>query len=228
MILLGKTVLYFTMTDILSIFPLNFVMSISATNARNPSKCTRQGNDSGSAAVGGSAANGFAVGSGSTTPSNAAGNTNQAGNTSPLKAALVLKVNFIEALPIASRPFLTPLAEFILREFACLFYAGEKAKESKSDPSYVSSSVKKLEIILQAMPEVQESQGFKTLRNNLTVDLEIICAMVMQNYVLKVNDMNVKAKRERDIVPPSANGYVGWPKHSSCSMVSTTTMKMLQ
>ncbi len=42
----------------------------------------------------------------------------------------------------------------------------------KSDPSYVLSSVKKLEIVLQAMPEVQESQGFKTLHNNLTLDLE--------------------------------------------------------
>jgi hypothetical protein len=102
------------------------------------------------------------------------------GNTSPLKAALVLKVNFIELLPIASHPFLTPLAESILCKFACLFYAEEKAKETKSDPSYISSSVKKLEIVLQAMPEVQECQGFKTLCNNLTVDLERICAMIMQ------------------------------------------------
>ncbi len=103
-------------------------MSRSTTNARNPLKCTWRGNDSGSAAVGGSAANGFAIGGGSAAPSNAAGNTNQAGNTSPLKAALVLKVNFIELLPIASCPFLTPLAESILREFACLFYTEEKAK----------------------------------------------------------------------------------------------------
>jgi hypothetical protein len=109
----------------------------------------------------------------------------------------VLKVNFIELLPIASRLLLTPLAESVLREFACLFYAEEKAKETKSDPSYVLSSVNKLEIVLQAMPEVHESQGFKTLRNNLTVDLEKNCAMIMQNYVLKVDDMNVEAKRKR-------------------------------
>jgi hypothetical protein len=190
-------VLYFTTTDILSISPLNFVMSGSATKARNPSKRTQRGNDSSSAAVGGSAANGFAVGGGSAAPSNAAGNTNQAGNTSPLKAALVLKVNFIELLPIASRPFPTPLAKSILREFACLFYAEEKAKETKSDPSYVLSSVKKVEIVLQAMPELQESQGFKTLRKNLAMDLEKNSAMIMQNYVLKVDTMNVKAKRER-------------------------------
>jgi hypothetical protein len=128
-ILLGKTVLYFTTTDILSLFPLNFVMSGFTNNARNPSKRTRQGNDSGSTAVSGGATNGFAVGGGSAAPSNAAGYTNQAGNTSPLTAALVLKVNFIELLPIASRPFLTPLAESILRKFACLFYTEEMAKE---------------------------------------------------------------------------------------------------
>jgi hypothetical protein len=86
----------------------------------------------------------------------------------------VLKVNFIESLPIASHPFLTPLAESSLREFACLFYAEEKAKETKLHPSYVSSSVKKLEIVLQAIPQVQESQGFKPLCNDLSMDLEKI------------------------------------------------------
>jgi hypothetical protein len=86
----------------------------------------------------------------------------------------VLKVDFIELLSIASHQFLTPLAKSALRKCACLFYAEEKAKKTKSDPSYISNSVKKLEIILQAMPEVQESQGFKTLRNNLTMDLEKI------------------------------------------------------
>jgi hypothetical protein len=109
----------------------------------------------------------------------------------------VLKVNFIELLPIVAHLFLSPLAKSILRKFACLFYAEEKAKETKFDPSYVSSSVKKLEIVLQAMPEVQESQGFKTLHDNLTMDLEKNCAMIMQNFVLKVDDMNVEAKRER-------------------------------
>jgi hypothetical protein len=47
------------------------------------------------------------------------------------------------------------------------------------------------------MPEVQESQGFKTLRNNLTADLEIFRAKITKEYVLKANDMNVEAKRTR-------------------------------
>jgi hypothetical protein len=54
---------------------------------------------------------------------------------SPLLAALVLKVTFIELLSNASRLFLTALAESALREFACLFYAEEKLKEMKSNPN---------------------------------------------------------------------------------------------
>ena len=147
-------------------------MSESAT-VRSPSKRTRRNNDSGSAAViGGFAANGSAVGGGSAASLDAAGNTISEGTLSPLKAALVPTATLIESLPIASRPFLTPLAESVLREFAALFYAEEKANETKSDPNYVSSSAKKLNIVLQAMPEVQESQGFKTLRGDLTAELE--------------------------------------------------------
>jgi hypothetical protein len=145
-------------------------MSGSATDQANPSKRSQRANDSGFAAVGGFAANGSAVaGSFAATP-NAAGITKKEGSISPLSAALVLKATFIELLPKASRPFLTPLAESALREFASHFYAEEKAKETKSDPNYVPSSAKKLGIVLQAMPEVQESQGFKALRNNLTAD----------------------------------------------------------
>jgi len=172
-------------------------MSGSATVRVSPSKRSRRSNDNGSAAVGGSAANGSAVGGGSAATPDAAGNTKKVATVSPLSAALVLKVTFIESLPIASRPFLTPLAESALREFACLFYAEEKVKETKSNPNYVSSSAKKLGIVLQAMPEVQASQGFKALRNNLTADLEKFQEMITQEYVLKANDLNVEAKRTR-------------------------------
>ena len=109
----------------------------------------------------------------------------------------MLKVTFIELLPIASRPFLTPHAESILREFACLIYAEEKVRETKPDPNYVLSSAKKLGIVLQAMPKVQESQGFKTLRSDLAADLEKFCAHITKEYVLKANNMNVEAKRTR-------------------------------
>ncbi len=45
------------------------------------------------------------------------------------------------------------------------------------------------------MPEVHKSQGFKTLRNNLTVDIEKYRAMITQEYVLNAKDLNVEAKR---------------------------------
>ena len=172
-------------------------MSDFATR-RSPSKRTRRNNDSGcAAAIGGSAANGSAVGGSSAASLDTAGNINSDGILSPLKAALMLKATSLESLPIASRPFLIPLAESVLREFATLFYAEDKAIETKSDPNYVSSSAKKLNIVLQAMPEVQESQGFKTLRSDLTADLEAFRAKITKDYVLKANDMNVEAKRTR-------------------------------
>jgi hypothetical protein len=143
---------------------------------------------------------------------------------SPLSAALVLKVNFIESLPLASHPFLTSLTESALRKFACHFYAEKKAKEAKSDPNYVSNSAKKLRIVLQAMPEVQESQGFKALRNDLAAELEKFRLMITQEYVLKANNLNVDAKKEGTMLP-SADGFEALPKHSLRSRISTTIMK---
>jgi hypothetical protein len=114
-------------------------MSRSVTMNTNPSKCSRRvpEEDGGCATAGGSAAR-----------ADTAGNTTSVLSISPLKAALVLKVTFIEPLPIASCSFLTPLAKSALRKFAAFFYADEKAKETKSDPSYVLSSAKKLGIVL--------------------------------------------------------------------------------
>jgi hypothetical protein len=102
----------------------------SATIQENPSKHNQRSKDSGFAAVGGSTANGSAVDGSFATTLNAAGNTKKAEAISPLAAALVLKVNFIELLPFVSRRFLTPLAESTLCKFACHFYAEEKVKET--------------------------------------------------------------------------------------------------
>jgi hypothetical protein len=172
-------------------------MSGSTTVQASPSKGNWRSNDSGFAAVGGSAANSSAVDGGFTTTPNAAGNTKKVETISSLSAALVLKVSFIDLLPFVSCLFLTPLAESALCKFACHFYAEEKAKETKSNPNYVSNSAKKLGIVLQAMPEVQESQGFKALRNDLAAELEKFRVMIMQEYILKANNLNVNAKQGR-------------------------------
>jgi len=47
------------------------------------------------------------------------------------------------------------------------------------------------------MPEVQESQDFKTLHSDLAMDLEKFCTHITKEYVLKANNMNVKVKRTR-------------------------------
>jgi hypothetical protein len=47
------------------------------------------------------------------------------------------------------------------------------------------------------MPEVQESQGFKTLRKELTADLEKFRSMITKEYILKVSDLNVATKKMR-------------------------------
>jgi hypothetical protein len=172
-------------------------MSGSTTVQESSSKCNWRSNDSSFAAVGDSAANGSAVDGGFAATPDAAENTKKMETISQLSVALVLKVNFIKLLPIASCPFLTPLAESALCGFASHFYGEEKAKEMKCDPKYISSSATKLGTILQAMPEVQESQGFKALRNDLTTELEKFGAMITQEYDLRANDLNVDAKRGR-------------------------------
>jgi hypothetical protein len=104
-------------------------MSGSATIRANPSKRNQRSHDSGFAAVDGSATNGSAVDGGFAATPDAAGNTKKVETISLLSAALVLKGNFIELLPFALRPFLNPLAESALSEFACHFYAEKKQRK---------------------------------------------------------------------------------------------------
>ena len=150
-------------------------MSEDATAQRNSSKRTRRSTEGGgcAAASGGRAAGSATAASGGGCAANQAGSTKQAGNTtSPLAAALVLKDKFIESLHIMSQPFLQPLATSVLSKFATAYYADEKHKETKSDQNYVSKAVKALGFPLQGLPEVEQSEGFKALCNDFTIDLK--------------------------------------------------------
>ena len=109
----------------------------------------------------------------------------------------MLKDKFIESLHIMSQPFLQPLATSVLSKFATAYYADEKHKETKSDQNYVSKAVKALGFPLQGLPEVEQSEGFKALRNDFTIDLEKFRMSIMQNYVFPVNDLNVEAKKNQ-------------------------------
>ena len=122
-------------------------MSRSATTPNNARRS--RGNIS-STYVGGSA-----VGGGSAAPGKNAGNTNEVVTVSPLKAALVSQKVGLVSLPEASTPFLTPIAEKCLKEFATLFYPENKAKGTKSDPNHVVSSARKLSVVLEAEASVQ-------------------------------------------------------------------------
>ena len=85
----------------------------------------------------------------------------------------------------------------MLSKFATAYYAEAKHNETKLDQNYVSKSVKGLGFLLEGLPEVEQSEGFKALRNDFTIDLEKFRMSIMQNYVFPVNDMNVKAKRHQ-------------------------------
>jgi hypothetical protein len=129
---------------------------------------------------------------------NPTGSTKQAGSTtSPLAAALVLKDKYIKSLYQMSQPFLTPLATSVLSKFATAYYADKKHKETKSDQNYISKAVKVLGFPLQGLPEVEQSKGFKALRNDFTIDLEKFRKSIMQNYIFKVKDLNVEAKKHQ-------------------------------
>jgi hypothetical protein len=76
------------------------------------------------------------------------------------------------SLHIMSQPFLQPLSTSVLSKFATAYYAEAKHNETKSDQNYVSKSVKGLGFLLQGLPKVEQSEGFKALCNDFTIDLE--------------------------------------------------------
>jgi hypothetical protein len=79
--------------------------------------------------------------------------------------------------------------------------------ETKSTLNYVASFAKKLSVVLQISSDVQESQAFKTLCDDLTLRLEEFHVEITQDYVIKAANITVAAKKTK-IMPPSANGFV--------------------
>ena len=103
------------------------------------------------------------------------------------------------SLHLMSQPFLQPLSTSVLSKFATAYYAEAKHNETRSDQNYVSESVKGLGFLLQGLPEVEQSEGFKALRNDFTIDLEKFRMSIInyEKYVFPLNDLNVEAKRHR-------------------------------
>ena len=87
-----------------------------------------------------------------------------------------------------------PDSKKTLHEFTIYLYAKEKANETKSNLNYVASSTRKLNIVLLTESNEQESQAFKTLRDELTARLEKFRIEITQDFVIKAADITVDAK----------------------------------
>jgi hypothetical protein len=69
--------------------------------------------------------------------------------------------------------------------------------ETKSTLNYVASFAKKLSVVLQISSDVQESQAFKTLRDDLTARMEEIRVEISTEYILKAVEITLSAKRNK-------------------------------
>ena len=70
-------------------------------------------------------------------------------------------------------------------------------KGTKSNPNYVASSARKLNIVLSTKSNEQESQAFKTLRDDLTARLEEFRIEITQDFVIKAADITVAVKKTK-------------------------------
>ena len=136
-------------------------MSGLATSHSTSSKRARKSN--------GTTNDGSAVISGSATPSKPTGTTaNEVKTTSPLNAALAEMKEGIESLPTVSQPLLHAQASKIIRLGVDHYHYGKRLEEAKSNPNYVSTSVKGINFELQVDADAQDGEAFKTIRNDLT------------------------------------------------------------
>jgi len=69
--------------------------------------------------------------------------------------------------------------------------------ETKSTENYVASSARKLNIELTSDTEVQKSQAFTTLRDELSARLEEIRVKILTNFIAKAAELTLSAKLTR-------------------------------
>ena len=166
-------------------------MSGLATSHSTPSKRARKSN--------GTTNDGSAVTGGSATPSKPTGTTaiNEKKTTSPLNAALAEMKEGIESLPTVSQPLLLAQASKIIRLGVDHYHYGKKLEEAKSNPNYVSTSVKGINFELQVDADAQDGEAFKTIRNDLTAALEECRIEMTHKFVLPAQELTLEAKGKR-------------------------------
>ena len=87
----------------------------------------------------------------------------ESGDNLPTLSSYGVEGKLHQVAPICLTSFSHP-PSWVRSTRVCLWLlCRRKSKGKKSNPNYVSNSAKKLGIVLQAMPEVQESQGFKAV-----------------------------------------------------------------
>ena len=165
-------------------------MSGLATSHSTSSKRARNSN--------GTTNDGSAVISGSATPSKPTGTTaNEVKTTSPLNAALAEMKEGIESLPTVSQPLLHAQASKIIRLGVDHYHYGKRLAEAKSNPNYVSTSVKGINFELQVDADAQDGEAFKTIRNELTAALEECRVQMTHKFVLPAQELTLEAKGKR-------------------------------
>ena len=115
----------------------------------------------------------------------------------PLREALKLSLEYIATLHIGLTTFLSTLAEQCLKDYAVYFYAHEKNKGMRLDPTQVPTSIKKIRLTLHPLEEVKESEDFMALHTQLVAETEALQRKWTTEYAMVVDTWNCNALRRR-------------------------------
>jgi len=132
-----------------------------------------------------------------------------------LEAATAEATAFVVTLHPALQSHATYLIKQLLTKYSAYFYKLKNNSKTSTDPSYVSRSVTdNVKLTLQAVPEVSESEDFKTLNAALAEEISSFHRRLTTAYVLEVNRMNCNALHKRfhveyaKLLPSMARGFI--------------------
>lgn len=132
-----------------------------------------------------------------------------------LEAATAEATAFVVTLHPALQSHATYLIKQLLTKYSAYFYKLKNNSKTSTDPSYVSRSVTdNVKLTLQAVPEVSESEDFKTLNAALAEEISSFHRRLTTTYVLEVNRMNCNALHKRfhveyaKLLPSMARGFI--------------------
>jgi Txe/YoeB family toxin of Txe-Axe toxin-antitoxin module len=113
------------------------------------------------------------------------------------EAAMAAANNYVETLHNKLQHFLNDLIRQVLTDASASHFKSEKLKEMHATSDYVPTICRSVGIKLQAVPEVTESTGYKSLNDELKEEIEATRRDWATRFVFPVYDTNVKALRKR-------------------------------